>query len=152
MPIYLQITSSLPHFQSSQVWVSLQPLPDIHAFPLRIKNRNKKQHLLLTEFIGSGSTGHVWKCHFDDSDGLYAIKIVEPLRGSDEEIADHKKRFYNEAKVYSTLEKAYESGKLRDRITPHFYGAFEGDGIYVLILELCDNTLKSWDEISIFEQ
>lgn len=130
----------------------LQPLPNTHTLPLRTKNGNEKRRLLLTQFIGFGSTGHVWKCRFDDSDILYAIKIVEPLRGSDEDIAEHRKRFYNEVKVYSTLEKAYESGKLRDRITPRFYGAFKGDGIYVLILELCNDTLQSWGGLSILDR
>ena len=158
-----QITSSLPHFpESSQVWVPLQPLPnDTHALPLCTKNGNVKQRLWLTQFIGFGSTGHVWKCRFDDDDTSYAIKVVEPLQGSDEDIVEHQERsyneakverFYNEAKVYSILEQAYKSGKLRDRITPRFYGAFEGDGTYALILELCDDTLQSWEGLSISER
>jgi hypothetical protein len=40
------------------------------------------------------------------------------------------------------MEMAYQSGKLHDRITPHCYGAFEGDGIDVLVLELCDGTIN----------
>lgn len=151
--IYLQITSSHPHFpETSQVWVPLRPLPNTYAHPLCIKNGNKKRRLWLTQFIGFGSTGHVWKCHLDDDDTLYAIKVVEPLRGSDEDIVEHQERFYNEAKVYSMLEQAYESGKLLDRITPRFYGAFEGDGVCALIIELCNDTLQSWEGLSILER
>jgi serine/threonine protein kinase len=130
--------------------VHLQPLPNISFVPsLCTENGNEKRRLWLTQFIGFGSTGQVWKCRFDHSDDLYAIKIIESLRGSD---AECQQRFYNEIEVYSTLETAYQSGELRDRITPHFYGAFKGDGIYVLILELCDDTLPSWEELSMLER
>jgi serine/threonine protein kinase len=119
------------------------------------RERRRETTLWLTQFIGFGSTGHVWKCRFDNSDGLYAIKVVESPRGSEDEV-ERQQRFYNEVEVYSTLETAYQSGQLRDRITPHFYGAFKGDGIYVLILELSDVTLNTitWepDELSILER
>jgi hypothetical protein len=151
----LQITSSSPHFpEPSNVWAHLQPLPNITLAPsLFTENENEKRRLWLTQFIGYGSTGHVWKCRFDGSDNLYAIKVVESLRGRE---VERQQRFYNEVEVYSTLEMAYQSGELRDRITPHFYGAFKGDGIYVLILELCNVTLRTFtrepEELSILER
>ncbi len=67
------------------------------------------------------------------------------LRPSD---ADSQKRLCNEFNVYLTLEEAYQSGRLCDLITPRCYGAFEGDGIYVLILELCDGILGAWKELN----
>ncbi len=149
--VYSQITSSSPHSPKSfQVWVHLHPLPNnTFVLPHYAENRNRKRRLWLTRLIGFGSTGNVWQCHFHKSDGLFAIKVVELLRRSD---VDRRQRFYNEFEVYLTLEMAYHSGQLGDRITPHCYGAFEGDGINVLVLELCGDTLKSWGDLDLSEQ
>jgi hypothetical protein len=88
--------------------------------------------------VGFGSTGNIWEFRFDDSDNLFAAKIVEVLRPNN---ADRRQRLrFN---IYLALEKAYRSGQLRDRIAPRCYGAFEGDGIDVLILDLCDGVLDS---------
>ncbi|KAH9010515.1 hypothetical protein EDB84DRAFT_1445680 [Lactarius hengduanensis] len=65
---------------------------------------------------------------------------------------ERQRRFHNEFEVYLSLEIAYRSGQLRNRITPHCYGAFEGDGTDVLILGLCGDTLKDWDELNFSEQ
>ena len=67
------------------------------------------------------------------------------LRRSD---TDSQKRLRNEFNVYLILEEAYQTGKLRDRIAPRCYGAFEGDNMYVLILELCDGILGAWKELN----
>lgn len=101
---------------------------------------SRKPRLWLTGFIGFGSTGNVWKCRFDDSDDSFAVKTVELLRRFD---AGSRHRLRNEFNVYLTLEDAYKSGQLRDRIAPHCYGAFEGDGIDILILELCGGILRT---------
>jgi hypothetical protein len=149
--VYLQITSSSPHSpESFEVWVHLHPLSNNTFVPPQCAhNGNGKRRLWLTRLIGFGSTGNVWQCRFDNSDGLFAIKVVEMLRRSD---VERRQRFRNEFGVYLTLEMAYQSGKLHDRITPHCYGAFEGDGIDVLILELCDGTLNGWDELNASER
>ncbi|KAI9465415.1 hypothetical protein BJY52DRAFT_1202193 [Lactarius psammicola] len=143
----LMITSSSPRSpESFQVWVHLHPLPNnTFVLPHCAENGSGKRRLWLTRLIGFGSTGNVWECHFDKSDSSFAIKIVEMLRRSD---VDRQRRFYNELEVYLTLDTAYESGQLRDRIAPHCYGAFEGDGIDVLVLELCGDTLKGWDDLN----
>lgn len=111
----------------------------------------RKPRLLLTRFVGYGSTGNVWKCRFDNCDDSesFAVKIVETLRCSD---ADSRQRLRNEFKVYRILERAHQSGKLRDRIVPHCYGAFESEGADALILDFCDNTLKEWDELTASER
>ena len=93
------------------------------------------QRLQLTCFVGSGSTGNIWECGFDNCDVLFAVKVVEVLRPSD---ADSRQRLRSEFSVYLTLEKAYHSGQLRDRITPRSYGAFKGNCVDVLILDLCE--------------
>jgi hypothetical protein len=110
-----------------------------------VSDRNGQRCLWLTRFIGFGSTGKVWKSHFDNSDDSFAIKIVELLRPSDK---DSRQRLRNEFNVYLIIEAAYQSKRLRDRITPRCYGAFEGDGVDVLILDLCDSILNTWDELS----
>ena len=74
-----------------------------------------KQRLWLTRFIASGSTGSVWKCRFDTSHNSFAAKIVEVLRPSD---TDKRQRLRNEFKIHRILDKAYRSGRLRDRIAP----------------------------------
>lgn len=107
--------------------------------------KNGKRRLWLTRFVGSGSTGNVWQCRFDDSVDLFIAKIVEVLRPAD---ADNRQRLHNEFNIYLALEKAYQAGQLRDRITPRCYGAFEGDGVNVLILDLCDGILNEWGELS----
>jgi len=130
--------------------VHLRPLPNnTFVLPHCAENGNGKRRLWLTRLIGFGSTGNVWECYFDNSDRLFAIKVVELLRRSD---VERRQRFYNEFEVYLKLETAYRSGQLRGRITPHCYGAFKGDGADVLILELCGGTLKNWDELNISER
>ncbi|KAH9005142.1 hypothetical protein EDB86DRAFT_3037426 [Lactarius hatsudake] len=147
----LMFTLSSPHYpESFQVWAHLHSLPNnTFALPHCAENGNRKRRLWLTRHIGSGSTGNVWECHFDNSDDLFAIKVVKLRRRSDVEC---QRRFYSEFEVYLILEIAYQSGQLRDRISPHCYGAFEGDGTGVLILGLCGDTLKDWDELNFSEQ
>ena len=74
---------------------------------------------------------------------------MQVLRSSDIEA---RKRFRNEVDVYITLEKAYQSGQLEDRIAPRCYGAFEGKNIDVLILDLHDAILDSWDPLTPHER
>ena len=75
--------------------------------------------------------------------------MVEVLRPSDKE---RRTRIRNEFKVYLTLEEAYQSGQLPNRITPRCYGAFKGKYMDVLILDLCDGILHEWGELSAPEQ
>ncbi|KAH9037233.1 hypothetical protein EDB85DRAFT_1861475 [Lactarius pseudohatsudake] len=147
----LMFTLSSPHYpESFQVWAHLHSLPNnTFVLPHCAENGSGKRRLWLTRHIGSGSTGNVWECHFDNGDDLFAIKVVKLRRRSDVEC---QRRFYNEFEVYLSLEIAYQSGQLRDRITPHCYGAFEGNGTGVLILGLCGDTLKDWDELNFSEQ
>jgi hypothetical protein len=143
--VNFQVTSSSPKSpESLQVWEHLYTLPT-NSFALPQCTGCRKPRLWLTRSIGFGSTGRVWQCHFDNSDVSFAAKIVEVLRRSD---ANRRQRLRNEFNVYRRLDKAYQSGKLRDRIAPHCYGAFEGDGVDVLILELCDGILRDWDELN----
>lgn len=58
----------------------------------------------------------------------------------------------NEFNIYLTLEKAYRSGQLPDRIAPFCYRAFEGDGVDVLMLDFHDHVLNTWDELSASER
>ena len=67
------------------------------------------------------------------------------LRPSD---ADSRQRLYNEFNIYLTLEKAYHTGQLSDRIAPRCYGAFKGNRVDVLILDLCEGILNEWEELS----
>ena len=114
-----------------------------------------EQHLWLTCLLGHGSTGSVYKCHFDNFEKPFAVKVVEMLRSSDIEA---RKRLRNEFDVYITMEKAYQSGKLRNRIAPRCYGAFEGKYIDVLILDLhttaaaTGSVLDSWDDFKLEER
>jgi hypothetical protein len=111
--------------------------------------RDNKLRLWFTHFIASGSTGCVWQCRFYTGYDLFAAKIVEVLRPSDTE---NRLRLRNEFKIYLILEKAYQSGQLLDRIAPRCYGAFEGSGMDVLILDLCDGILNLWDDLSASER
>ncbi|KAF8351826.1 hypothetical protein F5887DRAFT_1068226 [Amanita rubescens] len=122
----LMITSSSQNSpESFQVWMYLHPFSNnVLALPQCAKNG--KRRLWLTRFVGYGSTGNVWQCRFDDSADL----------------------LHDEFNIYLTLEKAYQSRQLRHRIAPRCYGAFEGDGVVVLILDLCDGVLNEWEELS----
>jgi hypothetical protein len=111
--------------------------------------RNNKLRLWLTCFMASGSTGNVWQCHFDNSNDSFAAKIVEVLRPSD---IENRQWLRDEFKIYLILDEAYQSGQLRNCITLHCYGLFEGNSIDILILDLCDGILNSWDELSASEQ
>ena len=69
-----------------------------------------------------------------------------------------RKRLRNEFDVYITMEKAYQSGKLQNRIAPRCYGAFEGKYIDILILDLhitaaaTGTVLDSWDDFKLEER
>ena len=142
---HAQVTSSSQHSPASfQVWLDLRTFPN-NTIALPQCAGSRKPRLWLTRFLGFGSIGNVWQCHFDDSDDLFAIKIVERRSRSD---ADSQQRLRNEFNVYLTLEEAYQSGQLRDHITPRCYGAFEGDGMNALILELCGGILTEWNELN----
>jgi hypothetical protein len=112
---------------------------------LPLRPGSSKQHLWLTRFVASGSTGNVWECRLDDLDDLFAVKVVEELRPSD---AGSRQRLRNEFNTYLILDRAYHSGQLHDRIAPRCYGAFKGNGVDVLILDLCDGILNQWGELS----
>ena len=109
----------------------------------------ENQRLWVTRFVASGSTGNGWACCFYNCDGLFAIKVVEVLRPSD---AGRRQQLRDEFNVYLTLEKAYHSGQLRDRIALRCYGAFKGNHVDVLILDLCEGILNQWWELSAPEQ
>ena len=99
----------------------------------------------MTHFLGHGSTGDVWECHFDDFEKPFAVKVVQVLHPSNIEA---RKQFRDEVDVYIILEKAYQSGQLRNRIAPGCYVAYEGSDIGVLILDLHNTTLDSWDHLT----
>ncbi|KIL55381.1 hypothetical protein M378DRAFT_634291 [Amanita muscaria Koide BX008] len=141
----LMITASSQNSpESSQVWIHLHPFSNnMLALPQCAKNG--KRRLWLTRFVGSGSTGNVWQCRFDGSVDFFIVKIVEVLRRAD---ANKRQRLHDEFNIYLTLEKGYQSRQLHDRIAPRCYGAFEGDRVAVLILDLCDGVLNEWGELS----
>ncbi|KAM6493293.1 hypothetical protein JOM56_011427 [Amanita muscaria] len=141
----LMVTASSPNSpEDFQVWVHLHSMSN-NTLVLPQCARNSKQRLWLTRFIGSGSTGNVWECRFDNCDDLFAVKVVEVLRPSD---AGSRERLRNEFNVYRTLDKAHQFGQLRDRIAPRCYGAFKGNRMDILILDLCDGILNEWRDLS----
>jgi hypothetical protein len=91
----------------------------------------------------------VWECHFSDDTESFALKVAEVLRRSD---AGRRERLRHEFGIYQILEDAYASGRLRSRIAPRCYGAFEGDRMDVLLLDLCDGELNTWEELSTSER
>jgi serine/threonine-protein kinase len=71
----------------------------------------------LTEVIGKGGFGVVYKYHHKLLDYDFAIKVFDPIFTSNEENEQAKKRFYQEAKMLFELEhenivKIYDIGKL----------------------------------------
>jgi hypothetical protein len=147
--IHLQVTSSSPKSpENFQVWTRLYTTSN-NVFAIPPCARNDKPRLWFTRFIASGSTGSVWQCRFDTSYDPFAAKTVELLRSSHKQ---KRQRLRNEFKIYLILDKAYQSGRLHDRIAPRCYGAFEGSHMDVLILDLCDGILNSWDDLSASER
>jgi hypothetical protein len=92
--------------------------------------------------------GSVWQCCFDGSDYFFAAKIVEVLHRAD---VGGRRRIRDEFSVYLALENAYKSGPLRKYIALHSYGAFQGDGIDIIVLDLYDDVLNTWNEPSLSE-
>ncbi|KIL63570.1 hypothetical protein M378DRAFT_24959 [Amanita muscaria Koide BX008] len=120
----LMVTSSSPNSpEDFQVWLHLHSMSN-NTLVLPQCARSSKQRLWLARFLASGSTGNVWQCRFDNCDDLFAVKVVELLRPSD---AGSQQRLRNEFNAYRILDKAHQSGQLRDRIAPRCYGAFEGN-------------------------
>ena len=117
------------------------------ALPLCLKS--SKQRLWLTRFVASGSTGNVWECRFDNCDDLFAVKVVEALRSSGATHASSRQRLRNELNVYLILDNACHSGQIHDHIAPRYYGAFKGNHVDVLILDLCEGILNQWEELSL---
>ncbi|KIK09865.1 hypothetical protein K443DRAFT_127259 [Laccaria amethystina LaAM-08-1] len=137
----LMVTSSSQNSpESSQVWIHLYPfLNNMLALPQCAKSGNRR--LWLTHFVGSGSTGNVWQCHFDGSIDFFIAKVVDVLCLAD---TDKQQRLHDEFNIYLTL----ESRQPHDCIAPHCYGAFEGNGVAILILDLCDGILNGWGELN----
>ncbi|KIM76170.1 hypothetical protein PILCRDRAFT_98772 [Piloderma croceum F 1598] len=126
----LMVTSSLPgSSEYSQAWVRLYTMAN-NTLILPGCAGHSKSRLWLTCFVASGSTGNIWECCFDNCDDLFAAKILN---------------------VYLILDKAHQSGQLHDRIALRCYGAFEGNGVDILILDLCNGVLNAWDELSTSE-
>jgi len=145
----LLVTSSSPKLSENlQVWTHLYTMSnELLAIPLR--PRNDTPRLWFTRFIALGSTGAVWQCCFDTGHDSFAAKIVEMLCPSD---AQKRQRLRNEFEMYLRLDQAYQSKQLQGRIAPRCYGAFEGRYMDVLILDLCDSILNSWDDLSVSER
>ena len=115
-----------------------------------------KRRIWLTRFVASGSTGNVtnltrtvnksWlsKRHSQTVGMSFLITVTtcSPLS------ICSRQRIRNEFNVYLTLDRAYYSGQLRDRIAPRCYGAFKGNPVDVLILDLCEGILNQWGELS----
>lgn len=120
-----------------------------NVLPIPPWARNDKLRLWLTHLIASGSTGSVWQCRFDTTYDRFSAKIVEVLRPSDTE---KRQRLRNEFKIYLILDEAYQSGRLHNRIAPCCYGASESSGMDILILDLFDGILNSWDDLSASER
>src|SRR6266436_4020013 len=139
------MTSSSPSWpQSSQSWVHFQAMwNNTLALPVSGQPR-----LWMTRFIGSGSTGRVWNCHFDGNDAPFAVKIVEQLRPEDK---DSRRRLRNEFSMYLIIEAAYLSGDLRNSIAPRCYGAFRGSYVDALVLDICCGILETWDGLTTSE-
>ena len=112
------------------------------ALPQRVESN---QRLWLTRFVESGSTGNVWECRFDNCDDFFAVKVVEVLLPSD---AGSRQRIRNEFNVHLVLDRAYHSGQLRNRIAPRCYGAFKGNRVDIIILDLCEGILNHWGDLS----
>jgi hypothetical protein len=147
--LHLQVTSSSPKSpENLQVWTRLYTMSN-NVLPIPPCARDHKLRLWFIGFIASGSTGSVWQCRFDASYDSFAAKIVEVLRPSDTE---KRQRLRNEFKIYLILDEAYQSGRLHDRIAPRCYGAFEGSRMDILILDLCDGILNSWDDLCASER
>ncbi|KAI0291556.1 hypothetical protein BC826DRAFT_1022434 [Russula brevipes] len=141
----LLVTSSSPKSpENFQVWTRLYTMSN-NVFAIPPWSRKDKLRLWFTRLIASGSTGSVWQCRFNTSYDPFAAKVVEVLRPSDTE---KRQRLRNEFKVHLILDEAYQSGRLHERIAPRCYGAFEGSRMDVLILDLCDGILNSWDDLS----
>src|SRR5262245_2725523 len=130
--------------ESSQVRIHLQAHSN-NTLALPVSYDDGRRCLRLTHFLGFGSTGKVWQSHFDNNNESFAVKIVEFLYSSDIECRD---RLHNEYRAYLIIEAAYRSGCLRHLITPRCYGAFHGDDIDILILDIGDGVLKKWDELN----
>ena len=128
--------------------IHVHPLPN-NTFGLPPIPHTGKRSLWLTHSLGHGSTGSVYKCHLDNFEKPFAAKVVEVLRSSD---IKARKRLRDEFEVYITMEKAYQSGKLQNRIAPRCYGAFEGKYIDVLILDLHNAVLDSWRDLKLEER
>jgi hypothetical protein len=148
--IHSQITSSSPNPpERSRTWVHLHALSNNTLALPQFATNTSERRVWLTRVVGSGSTGNVWECHFNGDTDLFALKVAEVLRCSD---ADRRNRLRREFDIYQTLENAYASGQLHGRITPRCYGAFEGDHMDVLILDLCEGMLNAWDELDTSER
>jgi hypothetical protein len=132
----------------SEVWTCLYTLSN-NLLAILSCARNNKPCLWFTCFIAAGSTGTIWQCCFDTSHDSFAAKIIEVLCPSD---TQKRQQLHNEFKIYLILDEAYQSGQLQDRITLRCYGEFMGRYMDVLILDLCNSILKSWDDLSASER
>ncbi|KAF9529020.1 hypothetical protein CPB83DRAFT_295730 [Crepidotus variabilis] len=108
-----------------QTWIHLRSMQNKELLlPQCIEGSNRR--LFPTRFLGSGSTGNVRECRFDNSQELFAIKVVEELKKADK--------------------------KKENRIAPRCYGFYTSEGMYVLIVDKCDITSRHWKDLDVDEQ
>lgn len=123
---------------SSQVWIKLQSVPT-NPFLLPQRRAQHSQRGWFTHVLGSGSTGTVWEFYLDNTNNMFAAKVVESLCSPN---TSNRECLYRQFGVYFTFDKAYQSGKLGRQIAPHCYGLYKGTCLDILFLELCVSVLS----------
>ena len=95
--------------------------------------------------IGYGVSGTVHKAQLVDSDRALVVKYANILHENHMYMRDALR---NEFAVYSILENALSSGRIRKRFWPEFHGYFENDTLCVLLLDYAGVKLSDWEGLN----
>ena len=98
-----------------------------------IKNKVEVQQTMV-------DTRHSTNHWINESVDFFIVKIVEVLCSTD---ADEWQWLHDQFKIYLPSEPR----QLHNHITPHYYSAFKGNGLAILILDLQDGVLNEWGEL-----
>ena len=102
----------------------------------RIYDSYKKYYEIIGNKIGFGNFGSVFKAKKKDTNEIRAIKIIDIISEDEEEIEKGLKPLINELKNMKIC-----SNNKKNNYSVHFYEYFINEKEFIIVMELCDNSL-----------
>ena len=108
-------------------------------FIAALLHQSKSPHnpaLLITEFLGAGGVGHVYRGHltYAREEHLVVAKVTQDI--------EHQTQLHQEAKIYNAL------SKLWGLKVPQVHGLYHCEGMLMLLMQCMGNSITTFQELS----